>query len=368
LNPSVLWSTFSSSSDLQNRGASLPIPPTDAISPAFEHAKKQLFRPFRFGQWARLAFVGILAGEMSSGGGGNYNFNLPWPNHDQGSAKVLGTVLPPQVANHPAMLAGLIALLAVVGLCLFLLFLYIGSVMRFILFDSIIAKECHIRKGWARRRRHGARLFVWQILLMLASFAALLIFIGIPVAGAWAVGWIRHPREHLLPLISGGIALLVIFLALVIVMAVVEVMTKDFVVPQMALEEISAITGWRRLWPLLKEEKGGYAGYIGMKILLAIGAGLLFGVITLIVFVLLLIPIGGLAVGAVLGGKAAGLTWSVYTITLAVVAACIAVAVLVFALALISVPVIVFFPAYSIYFFAPRYAPLASLLWPQPPS
>jgi hypothetical protein len=34
---------------------------------------------------------------------------------------------------------------------------------------------------------------------------------------------------------------------------------------------------------------------------------------------------------------------------------------------LISVPVIVFFPAYSIYFFAQRYPPLASLLWPQPP-
>jgi hypothetical protein len=32
------------------------------------------------------------------------------------------------------------------------------------------------------------------------------------------------------------------------------------------------------------------------------------------------------------------------------------------------VPVIVFFPAYSIYFFAQRYSPLASLLWPQSPA
>jgi len=28
----------------------------------------------------------------------------------------------------------------------------------------------------------------------------------------------------------------------------------------------------------------------------------------------------------------------------------------------------VFFPAYSIYFFAQRYPPLASLLWPQSPA
>jgi hypothetical protein len=29
------------------------------------------------------------------------------------------------------------------------LLIYIGSVMRFILFDSVIARECHIRAGWA---------------------------------------------------------------------------------------------------------------------------------------------------------------------------------------------------------------------------
>ena len=103
-----------------------------------------------------------------------------------------------------------------------------------------------------------------------------------------------------------------------------------------------------------------------MKIVLAIGATIAFTIASVIALVVLLIPIGGIGIIAVLGGKAAGLTWSLYTITLAVVFGCIALAILTFLLSLISVPLIVFFPSYSIYFFAPRYPPLASLLWPQP--
>jgi hypothetical protein len=136
----------------------------------------------------------------------------------------------------------------------------------------------------------------------------------------------------------------------------------------MALEEISALEGWRRLWPWLKAEKGGYAGYIGMKIVLAIGAGIAFGILTVILLLALLIPVGGVGVIAVLGGKAAGLTWNFYTIAVAVVVGCIALAVFMFAASLVYVPAIVFFPAYSIYFFSARYAPLATLLWPQPPA
>jgi hypothetical protein len=46
----------------------------------------------------------------------------------------------------------------------------------------------------------------------------------------------------------------------------------------------------------------------------------------------------------------------------------LAVAIL-YVFALISVPVIVFFPAYSVYFFAARYPALAAVLYPaRPPS
>ena len=346
----------------------MPISAMDAISPAFEHAKQQLLRPFRFAQWVRLALVGLLAGELSSGGGCNSSINLPSTHHPQGSEQFLGATLPPGMLHHPAMTAGLITSLVLIGFVLMVLLIYVSSVMRFILFDSIIAKECHIRRGWAKRRSQGLRLFVWQILLMLISFAALFVLIGVPLGSAWAFGWFTRPSEHLLPLVLGGILLFLVLLALFAVLVAVHVMTKDFVVPQMAMENISAAEGWRRLWNWMMADKLGYGGYMGMKALLAIGAGIAFGIITIIVILLLLIPIGGFGVVAVLAGKAAGLIWNFHTITLAVVAGCVAFVIFMFAISFVSVPAIVFFPAYSIYFFAPRYPALATLLWPQSPA
>jgi len=344
----------------------LPISAVDAIAPAFQHTKQQLLQPFRFTQWLRLAFVGFLAGELGSGGC-NSNFNVPSTHHPHGSEHFLNTAWPSQFGDHAALLASLIIPLIVLGLGLFVLFLYINSIMRFILFDSIVARECHIRQGWVRRRHNGRRFFVWQLVLTLISAAAFMLLIGIPLLIAWGQGWFNHPGEHLFPLILGGLLLLLLVLAFIVVLAVITVMTKDFVVPQMALEDISAVEGWRRLWVLLKAEKGGYAVYIIMKIALAIAAAIALGIITIIVFLVLLLPIGGLGVAAVLGGKAAGLTWNVNTIALAVVVGCIVLAALIFVASMISVPAIVFFPAYSIYFFAARYPALSALLWPTPP-
>jgi hypothetical protein len=104
-----------------------------------------------------------------------------------------------------------------------------------------------------------------------------------------------------------------------------------------------------------------------MKILMAIGAGIVVGVASLILGVIIAIPTVGLSILAVLTGKSAGLTWNVYTITLAVVVGSILLAIFVYLIALISVPVIVFFPAYSIYFFAARYPALSAALYPAPP-
>ena len=171
-------------------------------------------------------------------------------------------------------------MLAVAGLVLLMFFIYVNSVMRFVLFDSVVAKECRIWQSWSRRQGPGWRFFVWQILLMLVSIVCLTILVGIPAGFAFLVGWLKNPKEHMIPLILGGMALFFVFLLFVVVQLVVHVMTKDFVVPQMALEEIGAIEGWRRLWPQIKQEKGGYAGYIGMKIVMAIGAAIILGIVS----------------------------------------------------------------------------------------
>lgn len=339
----------------------MPISAIDAISPAFQHTRQQLFQPLRIGQWARIALVGFLAGELTSGGGCN---GIQLPSNTSDGARHF--VVPSLPNIDPGALAGLIAFLIVFGVILCFLMIYLNSVMRFILFDTVIARNCQIRLGWNLRQRPGGRYFLWQLLFYIVVPMGLALLVGIPAMFAFALGWFKEPKQHLVGLILGGMALFFILFAVLLAWMVIHVLTKDFVVPQMALEEISAFEGWRRLFPQLKSEKGSYAGYLVMKVVMTLGVAVVIGIITFIVILLVLIPVGGFGAIAVLGGKAAGLQWNLYTISVAVVIGCVVLAFVFYLISLISVPAMVFFPAYSIYFFAARYPALDALLHPAP--
>lgn len=340
----------------------MPITAVDSITLALEHTKQQLFKPLRIGQWTRLAFVGLLAGELGSSGCNRSNFHFP--RHPGASPHIQ---FPGSLGIDPALLVAIAAVI-IAALAIGIILMFVGSVMRFILFDSIIARECHIRLGWNRRLGPGWRYFVWKLLYVLLTLAGIVVLVGIPSAFAFAGGWLRQPKEHLPALVLGGITLFLVLLIFFVATAVILILTKDFVVPQMALENVDTMEGWRRLWPMMKAEKGAYAAYIAMKIVLAFVAAILIGITTLILGLIIAIPSIVLGILAVLTGKTAGLTWNANTIALAVVIGCILLAVFFYLVSLISVPAIVFFPAYSIHFFAGRYPRLSAVLYPAPPA
>jgi len=331
----------------------------DTVTLALQHTKRQLAQPFRFWQWTRLAVVGLLAGELASGG---CNASRSFSQH-AGNPRQL-----PDLGSIDPALIGLIVVLVVSGLVFGIFMLYVSSVMRFVLFDSVLAKECHIRQGWIRRQGPGLKLFLWQVVYALAVLAGAAVLVGIPAAAAFSAGWFHAPHEHVLGLALGGIALFFLMILFIVAAAIVHLFTKDFVVPQMALEGIGAVEGWRRLWPVVQAEKGGFAVYVLMKAVLAIGAGIIIAIVSLILGVLVAIPTVGLAIIAVLTGKSAGLTWNALTITLAAVVGCVLLAAFLYLLALVAVPAIVFFPAYAMYFFAARYRALGVAVYPVAPA
>lgn len=339
----------------------MPITAVDSITLAIEHTKQQLFKPFRIGQWTKLAFVGLLAGELGSNGCNRSNFQFP--SHGGAPPHSLGSL-----GIDPAVLAALVGAVVIAALAIGIILMFVSSVMRFILFDSIIARECHIRWGWSRRLGPAWRYFAWKLGYILLTLAGVIVVVGIPVTFAFAKGWLREPKEHLPVLVLGGIILFLVFFIFLVATAVVLVLTKDFVVPQMALENVDAMEGWRRLWPMIQAEKGAYAAYIAMKIVLAFVAAIVIGIATVILGVILVIPSIALGILAVLTGKTAGLIWNAHTIALAVAIGCILLAIFLYLVSLISVPAIVFFPAYSIHFFAGRYSRLSAVLYPAPPA
>jgi hypothetical protein len=339
----------------------MPASAADVIKPAFEHMKQQLFQPFRLGQWVKIALVGLLAGEITGGGG--FGFQLPWrPRGTNRPDQFLAQAVP---ANAVLLAIG-IALLVVIGIILVLVLLYVSSMMRFVLFDSVVNKACHVRRYWRQRRQQGFRFFLFQLLFAVTVLLAIGILIGAAAAVGFAFGWLKNPRQHLLPLILGGIIVFLLFAAIGIAAAVVAVLTKDFVVPQMALEDVSVGIGWSRLGSMLKAEKIGYLAYVGIKILLSILNTFVMGIIAIAVALVLLIPAGLIALIAVLVGKAIGLTWNAVTIAIAIVAGCLVLLALIFGVVVCSAPSVVFFPAYSIYFLAERYPALHRLIYPPP--
>jgi hypothetical protein len=334
----------------------LPISASDSISLAVEHTRQQLFLPFRIGQWTKLAFVGLLAGELGANGCNRSNFHIP----RHGTAPHMAW--PGSMGINPALFALLVASAIVAAFAIGIILMYVGSVMRFVLFDSIIVRECRIRWSWSRRLGPGWRYFVWKLFFILLSGAVILGLIGIPLGFTFASGWFREPKAHLPYLVLGAIFGLMVLFALFVAIAVILLLTKDFVIPQMALEDIDAMEGWRRLWPMMKAEKVSYAAYIGMKILLAIAVGILISVATVILGLMIAVPSAAFGILAVLTGKAAGLTWNPGTIALAVTIGITLLVCFLYLVSLVAVPAIVFFPAYSIYFFASRYPRLSAAL------
>jgi hypothetical protein len=339
---------------------------TAVIGPAFEHAKRQLFRPFRLGQWLRLGLVGFLAGE---GGSGGCNMRQPWNSSSPSSPSTMPAVPDFNSFLGPQWLMT-IALGIVLILIVIVVFIWIGSRMRFVLFDSVVSRECQVRTYWRRRGLPGGRYFVFQLLFAVGSLVLLGLWVGGPLVVAARKGWFTHPAEHVGALVGGGLFLLNTVLAILVVLTVVQVLVKDFVVPQMALDGITVSEGWRHLWSLVRADPWSYAGYLGLKCLLAIASGIALFVPIMIAFLILLIPIGGIGALFVVGGSAAGLTWNPETIGLAVIGGGLTLLLMLVVTSVISAPVVVFFPAYSMYFFADRYPPLANALQPpaQPPA
>jgi hypothetical protein len=352
----------------------LPVSAVDCVQPALRHAREQLFGPFRWGQWSRLALVGILAAEMHVGGCSFGNFGGNWPRVPQKDGTGFQSLArvpagfppfdPSHISQHIGQFFGLIVVGIFALLLLGFIFLYIHSVFRFILFDSVLQQRCSISEGWGKWRRAGGRFFLWQIVFQISAVLFLLFLVGVPLALAFAAGWMTDLRQHVGRVIVGVVLLVVLVVVFALTAAAVQVLARDFLVPIMALENLDFAEGWHRLLALIRLEKGRFAIYLLLKLVLSIAAGILFSVIAIFPALLIIIP----GVITVLAARAAGMGWNVTSISLAIIFGTLAVLLMIYLIALACVPATVFFPAYAMYFLASRYPNLDTLLNPAPPA
>jgi hypothetical protein len=262
----------------------------EALDDAIE-TTKALLLPVEVRTWLKLAIVVFFLGGASASpptGGGNFQFtgepDGPTPDIPVSMNTVIAVVL---------------AIVAV-AILLWLLFTLVGSVMEFAFVESLRTREVHVRGYASERLGQGLRLFGFRVVLYL-------LFV-LPVAGLVILAFVPAVLSGSPSIALGTLLLFVpVLLVLGLVVALVDGLTRNFVVPVMVLRGGGVIAGWRAFWPTLRGQWKQYAAYVLLRIVLTIAGGIVVSLVGGIVGLVLLIPfvvLGGLLLVA-FGGPAA---------------------------------------------------------------
>src|SRR5262249_44476496 len=246
----------------------------DACAPAFSRVGSMLFSPFRLGAWLKMGFIGMLGGGLATANGNlGFRFSMPPVRVHEGSPR------DPLAEIHDAIrsihLADYFHLIVVAVICfvvIALVFLYLFCRFRFVLFDSVISGRPAVGPGWRQFGSQANRYFGFWLAFRLVNWAVLLLIIGVPLWHAYQSGVFSGDNSiYALFELLASIALGVI--AVSIACAIVSTLMKDFIMPIMALDNFTLGDAWSALWRVIASEPGAWAGYLGMKLVLAICAG-----------------------------------------------------------------------------------------------
>jgi len=286
-------------------------------------------RPFDAGRWLRLAviafFVGGLGGVSAgaqSGGGDFTGGDLP---------RILDGLVAGVGGRGLNLALVAVVVLALLAVVLGLVFLYVGSVMEFVLVAALERREVSVRAPFAARRWQGTKLFGFRLALFVAT--------ALVVAGAAGLGFLLQ---------GSGVRFLLVLFALPVVLVAVPVallvngLTTVFVVPTMYDRRCGVLAGWRATWPRLREQPGETAVYVLFSVVLSVIGATTIATVAGIVGALLVLPVGvlGLALGVVTEGSLAFVVLAPLLLAVGLAVAALA--------AVLRVPVLVFLRYYAL--------------------
>lgn len=340
----------------------------DAFAPAFAQVRAMLFHPFRLGAWLKMGLIGLLGGgAVVSGSGANFRTpvipqNVPHGDLPPNAEDILRAIRSIHLADYFHIIVIVIAVIVAFAL----IFLYLFCRFRFILFDSVVTSQPDIGRGWRKYESQANRYFGFWLAFRLVTWGALFLIVGLPLWKAYKSG--IFSGDNSLPIFFAMIASVALGALIVsIAFAIVSTLAKDFVMPVLALDDLTLGDAWSAVWRVVASEPRAWAGYMGMKLLCAIGSSIAltiaFVVAMLPAFIVIGIPVGILVALGILAFKTIG---AVFGIIICGIAVLLAVAGFICLLLILTAPVSVFFTSYALYFFGGRYPKLAALLWPQP--
>jgi len=300
------------------------------IDSSIEKTKKFLF-PIDKILWLKLGIVSLLAGIGFS----NANVNL-WNDVPQ-SSDVISTV-----TSAPYLIAGIIAAVLIV----FLLFSIVRTVFNFVLLDAVEKKYCLIKKSL---RENISLALSYFFLIFIVNFFFLLLTLAVAIPMLKEI--FLNADSILSIFLSTSFWLSTLAAIIVLIIAgIINAIIINLVMPDMYLQRITSFNSWKRVYKLFLREIKEVIVYWIMKFLLGIvasiiGIGVMFLLlIPVVILGILLFGIGFLIVSI---SKALLLPLIISGIMLAIVLVFVAI----YAMAVILVPIPVFFTNYKLDFY-----------------
>jgi hypothetical protein len=238
----------------------------EPVNEAIERTKTILFKPFNLEKWLIIGFCAWLAG-LVEGSGSGFHYR-----HNNGDFD--GPQIPPNILEFCrvhiifvvcAVIAAVILFTAVI-----LVFLWLSSRGKFMFIDCLAKNKAHIKEPWKTLKKQANGLFGFRVLVILAAMI-FMTALSIP-----AITILTLAKTAVINIIIAGIlffAILLLILTAVSVIGLVRVLTFDFVVPIMYLQQISVFAAWKKVLPLLWQNFWKIMLYLAFKILIILCIG-----------------------------------------------------------------------------------------------
>lgn len=291
------------------------------IEEAFDRTVQLLWPPSK-GVWFRIAIIALFLG------GGMINpvgtERLQWTG--------VGAMLPGSDAAS-AYLTLIMTILT--GILLAgLVYIIISAIFQFIFVDCLSTGTILLTRTFRLRWRKGIHLvglYVFLLIIILISTFAVIMLIMIPP--------LLTGRPDFITTLVLLIESLIVLLIVLIPVWIIAILTADFVVPVMIVDDDGIIAGWKQVMHIFQGRWIEAAIYTAFKIGLTIIAGIILGMILFIISIPLGLTAAALSIEE-------GITPEI-TSTDVIVIGCGTVAMFLISL-LLLVPVITFFRYYSL--------------------
>ncbi len=336
------------------------------IGESFDRMVEMLFRPFSAKKWFRLTLIALLAGMLfganGSGGGGGNSSNAPKETKavsvdhaktqaqaGEASSTTEKPAQSPEDARRALTIAiAVISVFAILGLAFIIFMTWIGARFKFVWFNAVVNNTTAIKEPFSAYKKEGNSFFRLSILLflifvlMIILVAAFIIYAMI-YHGAFQQGFKWTPVAALKIFLAPGIAGIISLIAFFIFTFYVD----HLLVPIMAMNRCAVLTGLGKLGSILGRNWKDVALFTLIFFVLSLVGGTLAGFAALIVFLVLVLA-GALIFGLpyLILGMLLKLKYAfiAYSIAVGVPFLCLAV----MTLLAVSLPLAVFFRAFSI--------------------